>query len=67
MATKDFTSGEEGRQIINFAIPIITGSVFMQLYHYTDSVIVGRFIGKEALAAVGASTPFVFMLVALVI
>ena len=67
MATKDFTSGEEGRQIINFAIPIITGIVFMQLYHYTDSVIVGRFIGKEALAAVGASTPFVFMLVALVI
>lgn len=65
--TKDFTKGPEGRAILEFAIPIITGAFFMQLYHYTDAVIVGRFLGKEALAAVGASAPFVFMLVALVI
>ena len=63
---KDFTSGHEGRQILNFAIPMILGNVFMQLYQFVDSVIVGQYIGKEALAAVGASTPVVFMIIALV-
>ncbi len=38
----------------------------MQLYNWADTVIVGRYVGKQALAAVGASAPFVFMLVALV-
>ena len=64
---KDFTTGHEGRQILHFAIPMILGTVFMQLYQLVDSVIVGQFIGKEALAAVGASTPVIFMIIALVV
>lgn len=52
---------------MTFAYPIMIGNVCMQLYNYADSVVVGRFIGKEALAAVGASTPFIFMLISLVI
>lgn len=63
----DFTQGPEGKQIFFFALPIIVGSIFMQLYSYIDSVIVGRYLGKEALAAVGASTPIVFMVISMVI
>ena len=63
---KDFTKGNEWRQIINFAMPMMLGNLFMQLYQFVDTVIVGRFIGKEALAAVGASAPVVFMTIALV-
>lgn len=67
MAVVKFTKGHEEKLIIEFAIPIILGNIFMQLYNYTDSVIVGRYIGKEALAAVGASSPYIFLLVSLVI
>lgn len=64
---QDFTKGPIGRQIIMFSIPIILGNFFMQLYQIIDSVIVGQFLGKEALGAVGASMPVVFSIVALVI
>ena len=63
---KDFTTGNEWKQIINFALPMMLGNLFMQLYQFVDTLIVGRFIGKEALAAVGASAPVVFMTIALV-
>ncbi|MFI3267685.1 MAG: MATE family efflux transporter [Rikenellaceae bacterium] len=63
----DFTKGNTTKQLISFSVPIIIGNVFMQLYHYVDSVIVGNYLGKEALAAVGACTPFSFMLISLVI
>lgn len=64
---KDFTSGPVGRQIILFSLPIILGNFVMQLYQIVDSAVVGRYLGKEALAAVGASTPVVFAVIALVI
>ncbi len=63
----DFTKGNETKQIFQFALPMLIGNVFMQLYQFADTVIVGRFLGKEALAAVGASTPVVFLTIALVI
>lgn len=63
---QDFTHGHVGRQILNFAIPMLIGNVFMQLYQFADTVIVGRILGKEALAAVGAATPVVFLTVALI-
>ena len=63
---KDFTTGNETRLILNFALPMLLGNVFMQLYQFVDTMIVGQFIGKEALAAVGASTPIIFMIIALV-
>ncbi|HNS17939.1 MAG TPA: MATE family efflux transporter [Bacteroidales bacterium] len=64
---KDLTSGNESRLIFNFAIPMLMGNVFHQLYNIVDSVIVGRFIGTEALAAVGSSFPIVFTLISLII
>jgi len=64
---QDFTKGPIGRQIITFAAPIILGNIFMQLYQIVDTIIVGQILGKEALAAVGASMPVVFAIVAIMI
>lgn len=64
---KDLTTGKEGRLILNFALPMLLGNVFQQLYNIVDSIIVGNFIGKEALAAVGASFPIIFTLISLII
>lgn len=64
---KDLTHGNEGKQIFNFAVPMLLGNVFQQMYSLVDSVVVGRFIGKDALAAVGTSSPLIFMLVSFVI
>lgn len=64
---KDFTTGNIPRQIFHFSLPIIIGNFFQQLYNIVDSIVVGNFIGKEALAAVGASFPIIFLLISLVV
>jgi putative MATE family efflux protein len=64
---RDLTEGKEGKKILSFALPMLLGNVFHQLYNVIDSIIVGNFIGKEALAAVGASFPVVFVFFALVL
>lgn len=64
---KDLSTGNEGRLILRFAIPMLLGNVFQQLYNVVDSIIVGRYIGKEALAAVGTSGPIIFLLVSFII
>lgn len=64
---KDLTVGNEGRNILVFAVPLLIGSVFQQLYNIVDSIVVGRFIGKEALAAIGNAFPIMFTLIALII
>jgi putative MATE family efflux protein len=63
---RDLTSGPEGRLIFYFAVPMLIGNLFQQLYNMVDSVVVGQFVGKDALAAVGVSFPILFLLVALV-
>lgn len=63
----DLTTGCPAGLILRFATPMLLGNVFQQLYNVTDSIIVGRFLGKEALAAVGASFPLIFMLVSFII
>lgn len=62
----DLTQGREGKQIMMFAIPMLIGNVFQQLYNIVDSIVVGKYIGSVALAAVGASFPILFTLSALV-
>jgi len=64
---KDLSVGKESTQILKFALPMLLGNVFQQLYNVVDSIIVGNFIGKEALAAVGASFPIIFTLISLII
>ena len=50
------TEGVIWKQLLSFFFPIVLGTFFQQLYNTTDAVIVGNFVGKEALAAVGGST-----------
>ena len=64
---KDLSYGNEGKLILKFAIPMLLGNIFQQMYNVVDSVIVGKFIGKSALAAVGTSFPIIFMLISFVI
>ena len=64
---KDLTVGREGKLIFFFALPMLLGNFLQQLYTLVDGSIVGKFIGKEALAAVGASFPIIFTMIALLI
>ena len=53
--TKDMTKGSPMRLILGFALPLLFGFLFQQFYNVVDTIIVGRFNGDDALAAVGAS------------
>jgi len=64
---KDFTVGKEAKLILQFSVPLVLGNIFQNLYNIVDSIIVGRFVGKEALGAVGASFPIIFALISMVI
>ena len=64
---RDLSVGNESKLIFQFAMPMLIGNVFQQLYNVVDSAVVGNFIGKEALAAVGASFPIIFTLMSLLI
>lgn len=63
----DLTTGNVARQILRFSVPMLLGNVFQQLYNIVDSIIVGKYLGKEALASVGASFPVIFTIIALII
>ena len=52
---KDLTKGNELKTIIYFSLPILIGNLFQQIYNISDTIIVGNFLGKESLAAVGSS------------
>ena len=62
-----FVDGPIVKKLIVFALPIFLGNVFQQLYNMVDSVIVGRFVGANALAAVGASATTSMILVGLML
>ncbi len=64
---QDLTEGKPIGLIFRFATPMLIGNVFQQIYNVTDSIIVGKFLGKEALAAVGASFPLIFLLISFII
>lgn len=57
------TEGDIRWHIIKFAIPLLLGNIFQQLYNIIDTVIIGRFLGEQALAAVTSSTQVVMLLV----
>lgn len=59
----DLTEGVIWKKILFFALPIFVGQVFQQLYNTFDSLIVGKFLGDEALAAVSSSGSLIFMMV----
>ena len=61
VATGDMTTGSPMRNIVKFAIPLVLGYILQQMYLIIDAAIVGRWIGVGALAAVGASTSVMFL------
>ena len=54
---RDMTTGNINSHLIRFSIPLILGNLFQLTYNAVDSIIVGKFIGTEALAAVGTANP----------
>lgn len=66
-AVKDLTVGEPARLIFYFTLPLLAGNVFQQLFGFVDTLIVGRFLGVEALAAVGCTGPLMFLMLGFVI
>ena len=62
---KDMTKGNPGKTLFFFAVPMVLGNLFQQLYNIIDSIIVGNYVGADALAAVGASASITFLFVAI--
>lgn len=59
--TKDMTTGNPFKIIILFSIPVLLGNLFQQFYNMVDTIIVGRYLGEEALAAVGSTGCLMFL------
>ena len=64
-SAKDMTLGSPAKRIMEFAIPMLLGNFAQQLYNTADSIIVGKFVGDNALAAVGSAMPILNLLLAL--
>jgi len=66
MSTKELTIGNPFKLITLFMFPIFIGNLFQQFYHFVDTLIVGRIIGIEALAAVGVTGPLIFFVISFI-
>ena len=64
---KDLTKGEPLKLILLFSVPLLIGNIFQQLYNIADLVIVGRLLGVEAFAAVGAVAPLFFLITFIIV
>lgn len=65
MRSIDMTVGNPTKNILLFSIPVLLGALFQQFYNITDTVIVGRFLGEQALAAVGSTGSMPFLVLGL--
>ena len=63
----DMTVGEPWKQILAFTIPMLIGNIAQQLYNTVDSIVVGRYVGDNALAAVGSAGPILNLIIVLFI
>ena len=59
--TKDMTTGSSLKIILLFSIPVLLGNLFQQFYNMVDTIIVGRYLGEDALAAVGSTGCIMFL------
>lgn len=60
---RDMTTGNPVKLILSFSIPLLIGNIFQQFYNMVDAIIVGRFVGVQALAAVGATGSLAFLVI----
>ena len=65
--TNDMTVGSPVSLIIKFMIPMCLGNLFQQFYNMADAVIVGKFVGNQALAAVGSTGTIMFLIFGFVV
>ena len=65
--TLDLTSGSVTKKILLFALPLMAGNILQQLYNVVDTLIVGKYIGETALAAVGASYSLMIFLTSILL
>lgn len=63
----DMTVGTPSKLLLSFALPLLAGNILQQLYNMVDSIVVGQYVGSEALAAVGTSNPLINLMVSLFI
>jgi len=63
--TTDMTVGNPTKHLLVFALPMLIGNIFQQLYNLADSIVVGRFIGSEAFASIGETSSITFLFFAL--
>ena len=61
----DMTQGKPWNKLILFTVPLLIGNLFQQMYSTADAIILGRYVGDEALAAVGSSMPIFFLIMVL--
>lgn len=64
-APRDMTEGAPWKRIVEFAVPMLIGNVAQQLYNTADSIVVGKYVGDNALAAVGSAFPILNLLLVL--
>lgn len=64
---KDMTTGNPGKIIFEFTLPVFIGNVFQQFYNMVDAMIVGKFVGTSALAAVGSTGMIMFLILGFVL
>lgn len=64
---QDFLTGNPGKAVLIFAIPMLIGNIFQQLYSTVDTIIVGNFVGKNAVAAVGGTFSIQFLVLSLAV
>lgn len=61
--SRTLTTGSPWRVILAFSVPLLIGNVVQQMYHIVDAVVVGRWLGVDSLAAVGATGSMLFLLI----
>ena len=64
-AATDMTEGTPWKKIVQFSLPMLIGNIAQQLYNTADTVIVGMYVGDNALSAVGSASPILNLLLAL--
>ena len=64
-APRDMTQGTPWKRILEFAVPMLIGNIAQQMYNTVDSIVVGRYVGDNALAAVGSAFPIMNLLMVL--
>ena len=62
---QDMTKGSPFKLLLSFSIPLLIGSLFQQFYTMADSIIVGKFVGADALASIGACSSVIYLLFSL--